>query len=922
MKIKKKKRKSNVKKNINETRNKIKKVKISRKWWKRLLSLFIVFFCIGVICVFAFCVYIVSTTGEFDPNALANQDKTIIYDSNNKEIASLGMEQRESVHYDDLPQVLIDAIVATEDSRFYQHNGVDAPRFMKAAFGQVLGNSSAGGASTLTMQVVKNNLTSTEQTITRKFKDVYLAVFFMEKKYTKEEIFEFYVNDSYLGGHAYGVEEASKYYFGKSVSQLSLPEAAIIAGLFQAPSSYNPYNNPERTKARLNTVLKLMVKHGYITKEEADIASSIDITSLLANNNNEVLYQGFIDYVIEEVEKKTGNDPNTVSMEIHTTLNTSIQDGLNDIFAGKTNYTWVNDVVQAGVSIVDVKTGAIAALGTGRNRNGQRLYSYATSAKRQPGSTAKPIFAYGPGFEYDNFSTYQLFVDEDWSYSNGASLGNWDNSYKGVMTLKQALSISRNVPAVKAFQTVQSDVGNAKIKEFVNNLGMNLDEVYESYSIGGLSKGVTTLQMASAYAAFANGGYYTEPYSVTSITYRSTGEKIDYEAKRTQAMKESTAYLLTNVLEYAAHYGFSGGTSGYAGTVAVKTGTSNYSDETLRKYHLPGSAVNDLWTVAYTPEYSIALWYGYDEVSSEYYSSASYPKENLMAAVMKYIPVCTDAFKIPSSVTASKVEFGTWPAELPSEYTPGDLVMTEYFVSGTEPADVSKRFDKLSPVSNLKASTVANGTKLTWNFNGTDPTSDSYLKNYYSNAIWGKSGNRLMDERKAYNAGTLGSFGFGIYIEDSNGQQKEVGFTTNKNYTYTGNVSGNVTFVVKTEYQNFKSNASTPTSVKANVAKKNNDVSNDENSNLKVTVGNSTECSIGEYVDDLKVSYNNTDVTSNSKTKYNIQVKIDNTTKTFTSISALESAINAISNTGTYNVEYKISYENDTVVKKKSITIK
>ena len=210
---------------------KVKKEK--RKWWKKLLSLFILLCALGVFAVFAFLIYIVRDSGKFDPNRLANKDQTVIYDSKNNIIAKLGIEKRESVTYDKLPQVLIDAIVATEDSRFFQHNGVDGARFLKAAVGQALGNSGAGGASTLTMQVVKNNFTSTKQSIIRKFKDIYLAVFFMERKYTKQEIMEFYVNDSFLGGSSvYGVEEASKYYFGKSVSDLSLPEAAIIAGMF------------------------------------------------------------------------------------------------------------------------------------------------------------------------------------------------------------------------------------------------------------------------------------------------------------------------------------------------------------------------------------------------------------------------------------------------------------------------------------------------------------------------------------------------------------------------------------------------------------------------------------------------------------------------------------------------------------------
>ena len=353
---KKRKKKTSINSSHTKKDGKIKKPK--RKWWKKILSFFIVCCALGIFAVFAFFIYIVQSCDEFDPNALANQDQTIIYDGNNNIIAKLGMEKRESITYDKLPQVLIDAIVATEDSRFFQHNGVDGARFMKASIGQVLGNRSAGGASTLTMQVVKNNLTSTDQTITRKFKDVYLAVFFMERKYTKEEILEFYVNDSLLGGNVYGVEEASKYYFGKSVSDLSLPEAAIIAGLFQSPNGDNPYKNPDRAKKRMQTVLKLMVRHGYITQEEADMTNQIDVSSLLVGTIESNSYQGFIDTVVAEVKKKTGSDPALVSMEVHTTMNPTMQDGINRVMAGE-GYNWIDEKVQAGITIVDVKTGKL-----------------------------------------------------------------------------------------------------------------------------------------------------------------------------------------------------------------------------------------------------------------------------------------------------------------------------------------------------------------------------------------------------------------------------------------------------------------------------------------------------------------------------------------------------------------------------------
>ena len=891
--------------------------KKKRKWWKKLLSFILVMGCLGVFAVFAFFIYIVSSCGEFDPNALANQDQTIIYDSANNIIAKLGMEKRESVTYDDLPQVLIDAIIATEDSRFFEHNGVDGARFLKASVGQLLGNSSAGGASTLTMQVVKNNLTSTEQTIVRKFKDVYLAVFFMEKKYTKEEILEFYVNDSLLGGNVYGVEEASKYYFGKSVSELSLPEAAIIAGLFQSPNGDNPYKNPDRTKIRMETVLKLMVRHGYITQEEADIANQIDITSLLVGTTEEDNYQGYVDTVVAEVIKKTKKDPALVSMEIHTTMDASIQNGINKVLAGE-GYTWKDDKVQAGITIVDVNTGAITAIGTGRNRVGERQWNYATQSYRQPGSTAKPIFAYAPGFEYDNFSTYQLFTDEAWSYTDGTEIGNWDSGYKGLMTLREALSISRNIPALKAFQTVQKDVGNKKIVEFVEGLGINLkdDVAYESYSIGGLETGVTTVQMAAAYAAFANGGYYTEPYTVKSITYRDTGETEEFEINKTQAMKDSTAYLITNVLEYAAHYGFSGGTGSYRGTVAAKTGTSNYDEATMKAKGLPASAVNDLWTVAYTPQYSIALWYGYDEISNEYYNSSGTPKDNLMSAIMKYIPVTNEPFKQPSSVVQAQVEHGSWPAAKPSAYTPQDLIKTEYFISGTEPTEESTRFSKLNDVTNLKATSTTSGVKLTWEHKTPDAVDEEYLKTYFSQDVFGNSSSQFLQERLSYNNNILGGLGYGIYI-NYNGTLTEIDFTTEKSYTYKGN-SG--TIVVKTEYRNFKNNASDGVSVK--VTSNNTDTDNTNSTNLTLKINdNKKEYTLNSFLETgITVLYGTKDVTNDCDIVY----VLDNTK--YKTMLELENAVNSIQEAKTITIEYRVTYKINNEVKsqktEKKVTLK
>ena len=459
----------------------------SRKKRRKVISILIILFLllgIAVLVAFSYFLYYIKTQADpkFTVTKLNTVEVSRLYAADGKEYAKLGEENREKVTYEQLPEVLVDAIIATEDSRFFQHNGFDAPRFIKATLGQLAGNSGAGGASTLSMQVVKNSFTSTEASgiagIIRKFEDIYLAVFKLEKSYTKEQIIEYYVNNHFLGGNIYGVEEASRAYFGKSVTELNLSEAAILAGMFKSPNAYKPTTNPKNATNRRTTVLYLMRKHGYITKEEEKIANAIPVETLTATAADLKVnpYQGYIDAVVNEVKDKYGVNPYTTPLLVYTNLDVNRQNAVNAVLNGE-NYSWKDDKVQTGVSVLESATGKILAIGNGRNVNGRtgdaRQFNYATELNRQPGSTAKPLFDYGPGIEYNNWSTYEQFDDAPYSYTNGKSIKNWVNGYFGVISLRRALSTSRNNPALKAFQQVD----NKKIVEFVTNLGIRA-EVY------------------------------------------------------------------------------------------------------------------------------------------------------------------------------------------------------------------------------------------------------------------------------------------------------------------------------------------------------------------------------------------------------------------------------------------------------------
>ena len=385
-----------------------------------ILSIVMFIGIVGMIAVILFSGYIVLTAPKFDTDKFYNKEATIFYDKDGKEFARVGAEQRELITYDDLPNVFVDALVATEDSRFFQHNGFDVVRFAKASLGQFAGQEGAGGASTITMQLAKNTFSIDEEGniesnlnfkgIVRKFHDIYISIFLIEKQYTKEQIIEFYVNRQNFGAGAYGVEAAAQTYFGKHINDVSLAEASMLAGIFNSPTYYSPFYSIENATERRSTVLSLMVKHGYITQEQADDANNISIESLIIEPNAAGInqYQQYIDVVCEEIESTYKMNPYSVPMEIYTTLDTNIQDQINKLNNGTLGYDWKKREksktknVDIGIVITDTKDGSVRAVDGGREIKGLRVESRATMSDKQPGSTAKPIFAYGPYIEYNN----------------------------------------------------------------------------------------------------------------------------------------------------------------------------------------------------------------------------------------------------------------------------------------------------------------------------------------------------------------------------------------------------------------------------------------------------------------------------------------------------------------------------------------
>lgn len=783
---------------------------------------------ISIMLIFA--LYIIVTSPDFDKDKLYSKESTVLYYKDGvTELARLGAEDRVLVSYDELPQVLVDALIATEDSRFFQHKGMDVARFLKASFGQLLGNSSAGGASTLTMQLVKQVYTNNEdkglEGIIRKFTDIYMAIFKIESNYTKEEIIEFYVNSQWLGNNGsnntsgiYGIEQASQYYFGKSVSDLTLAEASIIAGMFQNPATINPYTNPEKVRNRQEIVLKLMVQHGYISEETKEAVLSIPVESLLAENeNNNGSNQAVIDYVRNEVTERTGMNPFYVPMKIVTTIDPEVQSVLNQL-ENEEIYEFPNETLQEGMAITSTTDGSIVALSGGRNYTAKG--NNRATVIRQPGSTAKILFDYGPYIEYLNGSPGTLFLDEEASYSNGTSIKNADGKYMGLITMRTALIESRNIPALKAFQAVYKENPDYII-DFVHSLGINYGaDLYESASIGGF-EGISPIQMSAAYAAFGRGGYYIEPYSYTKLEIIETGEIIEYKYEKEKVMSEETAYMITDMLVSAAENGV-GGVSVSGTTIAAKSGTSNVDRNWAEQNGIPTSATRDSWNVTYSPEYSIALWIGYDKTTKENYLTVSVgnkARKAIMKSVGSKVYSKNKTFSKPSGVIEVEIEKETIPLQLVSEWTPENLRSIELFKEGTEPTEISTRFAKLDAPTNGKYTFNGTTVNLTWTGIKTPEAIDTSNLQTYFNTYFDNHASKYYEQRLNYNNSYVGKLGYQIFKKESNGNLTFIGSTENTNYSFNINPtdSGTVTYVVKSTYTLFTSNMSDGLEIKVNL---------------------------------------------------------------------------------------------------------
>lgn len=566
--------------------------------------------------------YYVSKAPSLSESKLVATTSSKIYDNKNQLIADLGSERRVNAQANDIPTDLVKAIVSIEDHRFFDHRGIDTIRILGAFLRNLQSNSLQGG-STLTQQLIKLTYFSTstsDQTISRKAQEAWLAIQ-LEQKATKQEILTYYINKVYMSNGNYGMQTAAQNYYGKDLNNLSLPQLALLAGMPQAPNQYDPYSHPEAAQDRRNLVLSEMKNQGYISAEQYEKAVNTPITdglqSLKSASNYPAYMDNYLKEVINQVEEETGYNLLTTGMDVYTNVDQEAQKHLWDIYNTDEYVAYPDDELQVASTIVDVSNGKVIAQLGARHQSSNVSFgiNQAVETTRDWGSTMKPITDYAPALEYGVYdSTATIVHDEPYNYpGTNTPVYNWDRGYFGNITLQYALQQSRNVPAVETL----NKVGLNRAKTFLNGLGIDYPSIHYSNAISSNTTesdkkyGASSEKMAAAYAAFANGGTYYKPMYIHKVVFSDGSEK-EFSNVGTRAMKETTAYMMTDMMKTVLSYGT--GRNAYLAWLpqAGKTGTSNYTDEEIEN-HIKTSqfvAPDELFA-GYTRKYSMAVWTGY-----------------------------------------------------------------------------------------------------------------------------------------------------------------------------------------------------------------------------------------------------------------------------------------------------------------------
>lgn len=595
-----------------EPKKKIQKKKRSglKKWfaWSFFAAV------LGIVCAMAGYAFIMFNGEKLlkqNINKMDMSEASILYDVNGKEVTALYRENREIVTFDEIPEKLRQAFIATEDRRFMEHTGIDFWSIGRALYRDILKRQAAEGGSTITQQLAKNMFLSSDKTLFRKATEASIAVA-LENNYSKDEILTLYLNRIFFGNGAYGVKAAAKLYFGQTdLNKLELWQVATLAGIPKYPGVYNPVSNPEKSKERRAVVLKLMADQGIVSEKEREAASAVDYAPPKQANKRD--YLTFSDYVMDEVNKVTGISDDELlrgGYKIYTTMDAKAQKNLEQTFAQP---NWFqkdgpNQKMQGSMVIFNHQDGGIVAMIGGRDYVPKGLNR--ALVQRQPGSSFKPLIVYAPAMQTGSWNPYSTMKDEKLTY-NGYSPDNYDNNYLGSVNMFYAVKKSINAPAVWLLNEIGVNTG----MQFVKNMDIPLEPQDRNLAIalGGLTKGVTPLKMAQAYGAFANNGLLYPAHSVLRILDSDNKEIYRYKPEKPKAvMSAKTAWYMTELLQEVVNTG-TGQRAKMDRPLAGKTGSTQLDIKGLEKYD------SNVWFVGYTSEWSAAVWLGFDKSDSKHY---------------------------------------------------------------------------------------------------------------------------------------------------------------------------------------------------------------------------------------------------------------------------------------------------------------
>ena len=635
---------------------------------------------------------------DFDVYRITGCDRTsIIYDGQSDVVTRLhGVQDRTWVSISELQPSTVYAFISAEDARFFEHEGVDVIRIAGAIVADIKAGSYVQGASTISQQLIKLSHLTSEKTISRKAEEAALA-YEMERQYSKEDILEMYLNYVYFGGGYYGIEAAAEGYFGVHASDLTLDQSAMLAGILKSPSGYAPHINYAASINRRNNILRLMRDYGYITDDEKKQASARRPT-ILHDKREE--YSGYYtDAVTKSAAALMGITVDELirgGYNIYSAMDSDIQHYCEEMF--KNGELFPAEDSEAAIVVLEPSTGMVVAMVGGRSYTGGISFNRATDIRRQPGSVIKPVIAYAPAFEYLNYTAADMILDEETTFADYTP-SNYGNKYYGWVTVREAVTKSLNVPAVKTL----SEVGVERAKDFAKRCGIEFDDKDDSLALalGGFTYGVSPLQIAGAYSCFASGGIYNTPTLIKKITDRNGLTVYEYRQDSRRVMSEANAYILTSMLKSVVTEGTGHRLNTLDIPIAGKTGTVGLANGN-----------RDAWMAGYTPEYTAVVWQGYDSdrlgLLPSSATGGTYPALMLYELFNHIYPDGRSGdFEKPESVKQYSIDAKTLKKQhkvvLANAMTPQSSRVTEYFTEETAPEDVSGYWAVPGSAQNLLA---------------------------------------------------------------------------------------------------------------------------------------------------------------------------------------------------------------------------